>query len=602
MKFILNKIKILKDRKQIRWDHLAILLFTPVSAFLMMQWVYGGSFQAISLQAIAVNAMILALFYWLLCLLLRRIRLTSLIFHWIAAGIGAVNGFVVLNRGTPSLPWDFLAWRTALAVSGNYAFRPTLEWLVAMGLIVGMGVVFWPSIRQGQDRLQKSGMILLVLGCFCSSTWLFHPEMLNQMGIGSDVWDQAGAYQSSGIPAAFVDNLRYLDVEVPKGYSSEEWQHQLAAYQPQQMSTTLLTYQTERPHIIAIMNESWADFESYGELQFSVPITPFIQSLEGYNPAGYASVFGAGTSASEFEFLTGHTMAFLPPGSIPYQQYILDQRSSLASILKEQGYRTLAIHPGERSSWQRDLAYPRLGFDEFVSADELITEPVLSHGGYISDESLMEEIITRFEQRQEEEKLFLFAVTIQNHGGYTDPDYPSTVEVIGHEGEFALAKQYLSLLRESDQAFQKLIEYFENQDEPVLIVMFGDHQPALEQEFLDLAYGVVQSEMTMEQYMDKFRVPFVFWSNTEIPYVDSALSLNFLGQHLLDAAGVERSAYGHFLEEVEEVLPVLTFNGYFNQEHEAFSHLEKTDYQSLIEQWQLLQYGMLFEDSSFLNQ
>ena len=70
-----------------------------------------------------------------------------------------------------------------------------------------------------------------------------------------------------------------------------------------------------------------------------------------------------------------------------------------------------------------------------------------------------------------------------------------------------MAEQYLTLANETDQAFQMLVDYFSQQEEPAIILMFGDHQPSVEQEFLDKAYGVAQADMTMEQYMDKYRTP-----------------------------------------------------------------------------------------------
>ena len=76
-----------------------------------------------------------------------------------------------------------------------------------------------------------------------------------------------------------------------------------------------------------------------------------------------------------------------------------------------------------------------------------------------------------------------------------------------------MAEQYLTLANETDLAFQQLIDYFSQQEEPTILVMFGDHQPSVEQEFLDRAYGVRQEDMTMEQYMGRFRVPFVLWAN-----------------------------------------------------------------------------------------
>ena len=53
-----------------------------------------------------------------------------------------------------------------------------------------------------------------------------------------------------------------------------------------------------------------------------------------------------------------------------------------------------------------------------------------------------------------------------------------------------MAEQYLTLVNQTDEAFCRLMEYFQGVEEPTLVVMFGDHQPALEPEFLDRAYGV----------------------------------------------------------------------------------------------------------------
>ena len=97
---------------------------------------------------------------------------------------------------------------------------------------------------------------------------------------------------------------------------------------------------------------------------------------------------GRGTAKTEYEFLTGNSMAFLPSGSIPYQQYVLEPTASLASLLKENGYRTLAIHPGERTSWQRNQAYPLLGFDQFKCVEDMDV-PLTEEHGYVSRSVLL---------------------------------------------------------------------------------------------------------------------------------------------------------------------------------------------------------------------
>ena len=351
----------------------------------------------------------------------------------------------------------------------------------------------------------------------------------------------------------------------------------------------------ERPNIVAIMNESWADFAYYGNLSLSESVTDYISSLDnGVYGHAYTSVFGAGTSASEFEFLTGNSMAFLPSGSIPYQQYVLGPTASLASRLKAEGYDTLAFHPGEYTSWQRDRAYPNLGFDRYKCGADMDVPQSFEHG-YVSDQSDFEQIIWEFEHRQGDKPLFLFNVTIQNHGGYTAADYPAQVTLTDAPGKYPMAEQYLTLANKTDQAFRTLVEYFQQQEEPTIIVMFGDHQPSLEQEFLDKAYGVTQDQMDMKQYMGKYMVPFVIWANYPLPEEGPEFtSLNFLGQHLLRYAGMESTAYGDYLWQLQEQLPALTFVGYVDRKGRAYSHLETNDYTALIQDYQCVQYNNLF--------
>lgn len=165
-----------------------------------------------------------------------------------------------------------------------------------------------------------------------------------------------------------------------------------------------------------------------------------------------------------------------------------------------------------------------------------------------------------------------------------------------------MAEQYLTLANKTDQAFRTLVEYFQNQEEPTIILMFGDHQPSVEQEFLDKAYGVTQDQMTMEQYMDKFRVPFVIWANYPLELEGpQETSLNFLSQYLLSYSGIPTDSYGRFLWSLQDILPALTFVGYKDTLGAAYSHLENNGYTSLIEDYQALQYDRLFggEDSYF---
>lgn len=570
----------------------ALLLFTPVMAFYLMQFIYGGELKLYSWEVVLANAVCIAPFYYLFCGLTGRLVLGSVLTLGLAFSAGAANYFVRSFRGTPILPWDLTALRTALAVSGSYRFHVT--WRMGLVGIAAICGILWRLTRRRRRtdlriRAWWNRLGLTALGLVCAGPWLC-PEMLEEMGISPDVWDQGAAYGDQGVLAVFLCNTEFMEVEVPEGYTADD-----ARLLLEETVQAGEAKEEKSPHIIAIMNESWADFECFGNLTFNEPVMEYIHSLDGIKGYAYASVFGAGTSASEFEFLTGNSMAFLPSGSIPYQQYILAPSSSMASVLKEQGYRCVAIHPGEKTSWQRDRAYPLLGFDTFKWEDMMDVELTQRHG-YVSDYSSFEQIIYEFEHRDPGERLFVFNVTIQNHGSYTDHSYQSRIYPEGMKGAYPMAEQYLTLVNETDRAFEMLVEYFRNQEEPVVILMFGDHQPSLEQEFLDLAYGVKQEDMTMEQYMDKFLVPYVIWSNKEtLEGEGQELSLNFLGQKLLSLVGIATDDYGTFLEDFCRTLPVLTFAGYKDSQGEAYSYLETNDWPDYIERYRKVQYYHLFD-------
>ena len=576
-----------------------LMLLTPITAFYLMQFAYCGNLPwDYSLSVLLANYLCIGVVHFTLCALTNYIVLCSVITHVLCFVWGIANYYVSLFRGTPILPWDFTALGTAAAVADSYRFSLNLQMVVCLLLLAGMIFLLRKQLLRGrfrpsQKRLRlRAGYLCAIAACAYP---VLHPAALETFGIQTDVWDQSGSYSQDGALAVFLRNTQFMSVEEPQDPSAENIERIAAGVAEKEPAVSTDT----RPNIVAIMNESWADFEDFGNLSLSESVTDYIDSLDnlifGHT---YTSVFGAGTSASEFEFLTGNSMAFLPSGSIPYQQYILEPSASLASLLKENGYRTLAFHPGERTSWQRNQAYPLLGFDEFKCVEDMDV-PVTEEHGYVSDQSSFRQIIYEFEHKDPEERLFLFNVTIQNHGSYTVEDYPAEVELTDEPGKYPMAEQYLTLANKTDEAFRLLVDYFSQQEEPTIILMFGDHQPSVEQEFLDKAYGVTQDQMTMEQYMDKYKTPFLIWANYDLPDDEiPTTSLNFLGQYLLSYAGIENSLYENYLQNFQEVLPAMTFVGYIDQNGKAYSHLEQNEYTTLIEDYRTLAYDNLFGGQS----
>ncbi len=569
---------------------IAITLLTPFTTYLLMQFVLGASLSSFSFLALFCNGLCIGVVYALLCAISGRPILSSILCHSAFGIWGAANYFVSVFRGTPVLPWDLTALGTAAAVASSYDFTPTWQMTVALLLIavaIGLAIKYKKPLFDKKQRLWfrcgsvATGLVLMLLVAFT--------PLLANKEFKPDVWNQVASYKKGGAVAVFLRNLQFLEVEQPAHFDPSELEQYFSSL-PESPSSAEQT-----PNIIAIMNESWADYEEFGNLSLSKPVNEYMSTLPNSIWGHcFTSVTGAGTSLSEFEFLTGNSMAFLPSGSIPYQQYITSPVSSIVSSMKANGYRTLAIHPGEQTSWQRNLAYPLLGFDQFKSQQDL-NVPITEEHGYISDDTSFKQIIWEYENKAPNEKLFLFNVTIQSHGAYTVKDYPAEVTVKGSEGLYPKAEQYLTLVSKTDESFKQLVDYFSKQDEPTIILMFGDHQPAVEPEFLDKAFGVTQDNMTMEQYMSKYRTPFLIWANyplpeTEIP--DS--SLNFLSQYLLRYSGLPQSDYDRYLWNLHQTLPAITFVGYTDTNGKAYSHLETNDFTSLIQRYQAIQYNNLF--------
>ena len=531
---------------------------------------------------------------------------------YIAAMIyGIANSYVVRFRTNPIVPWDIFSWKTAVSVADNYDFMPDTRMFVVT-LVFFAAIVLFRFIKVKVTRLVfwkrliPAALVAVVLSLFAGT--LQQENFQNSHRLYNKLFTPVYMTDVDGMAVTFVMNLAYMSIDKPEHYSAAEAQAVLDSYgeggaMSEKSGSEAEEDDTQKeedlPNIIVMMNESFSDLSVLGEFETNEDYMPFIHSLEqgGKNTVTgmlNVSVCGGNTANTEFEFLTGNTMAFLPQGSIPYQQYILGPSDSLATLLKGYGYETRAFHPGEKTSWQRNAAYPRLGFDSFKCGEEMDVPQTEEHG-YVSDDSDFKQVIWEFEHKQEGTPLFLFNVTIQNHGAYTVEDYPAEVTVEDAPGEFPKAEQYLTLANKTDESFRQLVEYFEQQTEPTIIVMFGDHQPSVEQEFLDMAYGVSEDGMTMEQYMDKFKVPFVIWANYPLTGEQPGItSLNFLAQYVLRDAGIRTSAFGSYLWDFMKTIPAMTFAGYFDSEGNAYSHMETNAFTPKIDAYRTVQYNELF--------
>lgn len=544
---------------------------------------------------------LLSLFLWNGKLLLKTGTILCVI-------LGVAQYYVLEFRGTPLVISDLLSIGTAREVSGSYHFDVTPEMITS--LLVLAAVFLWENkIRFKKYSLRVRGLVwaALFLTGAASFGYLRTRPVLSAGDNGGFFWSLSESYRKYGYFLSTYIYEHYQIIEKPDTYSEktvrdlmEGVEQERAELEGRQEKTEEAQREETFPNIIAIMNESFTDFASVGGVETSEPVTPFLDSLKENTVRGdlYVSVFGGGTANTEFEFLTGSTMGFLPRGSTPYQAYIKEELPSLASYLKQYDYTSLVCHFANRSNWNRDRVYPLLGFDEYVSEED-VGELDCIHG-YPSDTANYREILNRYEDWKREGEtahFFCFNVTIQNHGGYTSgyrcenpPQYTG-----GQSQEDV--EEYLSLLRESDQALKNLVEYFREEAQPTVILMFGDHWPRLNNGFINSLANQTEASDSLEKNQNKYVTPFILWANYDIEEAEiGKLSANYLGSLLLKIAGIPQNGYQFFLDELSRKVPVINSLGYVDAAGNYWDSPEELDEESArwVEAYQLLQYDNLF--------
>lgn len=507
---------------------------------------------------------------------------------------GIANAYVVRFRTNPIVPWDIFSWKTAASVADNYDFMPDRRMLIVtlvfLVFIAGMRFV---KVRYGRIVCPKrwaAGLIPLVILLVFSHT-LQQESFQNSHRLYNKLFTPVYMTDVDGIAVTFVMNLAYMSIDRPDGYKVTETQEVLAAYEKDSNEEEAL------PNIIVVMDEAFSELKVLGDFETNQDYMPYLHQLQMGSENTVTgmlnvSVCGGNTANTEFEFLTGNTMAFLPQGSIPYQQYIKGERESLASYLRSLGYDTVAAHPYNAGGWERNSVYPWLGFNDSIFVSGYAGAERVRK--YVSDEACVDKIISLYEQKEEGKPLFVFNVTMQNHGGYQDSYENFAEDVFAEDLNNASLNQYLSLLKLSDEALEELISYFAKAEEKTVVVFFGDHQPSDTVAASVLARnGMAWNALTEEETKLRYQVPYVIWANYDIEEEQNAdTSANYLAAEVLARVGVPTSTYQNFLLALKEEYPIVSAVRMVNSEGMENPSLEETE---ILDTYRKLQYYQLFD-------
>lgn len=584
-----------KRTRQI-WANVWMLL-TPVILFLMMEHInnpYGNL--NIGLKYWIINVAILEIIFIFFYYICFPYRITVIIFYGIGVVFSIANYCVgIFRNGNAIMPSDISALKTAMNVSSNYKIELPINSFKWISLAIICCVVTVCVCRMIENRMKIKtriclGGLILVLTL---SGYMGIDFKNGYYKINLDYWEISNSYYKYGIPVTFLTLCQNTKVKKPENYKKESVIEVYNTYDDNNNREQNIT-DDKRPTVIAIMNESWSDLNIIHDFESNPDYMPFWHSFDTPVMKGdlLVSVHGSRTCNTEFEFLTGASMRNLPRWSYPYQQYSLKTLPSLAREFKNNGYDTVAIHPGKPENWNRKNALLNLGFDRFIDKNDFIDPEYI--GYFISDKSCYDKIIEEFKNKEKEK--FIFAVTIQNHGGYNSSRFNNDEMVqLGSElNTYTDAREYLTLIQKADQALESLFTYFEKIDEPVIICIFGDHQPYLDEEFYEKLYGHSLKELSSEEEEKRYMTPYLIWSNydTGIQKERKNTSANFLGTLLLNASGILENPFYEYIYSMQQEITEMNRDYYRTKDGVLHKSDEDDEW---LKEYQDMQYYEMFD-------
>ncbi|MGV2052160.1 LTA synthase family protein [Agrobacterium sp. 22-209-1] len=586
---------------------LANLTVASVVLVVALEWIARGSLTDVGAfltssarPGMTTIAAVLALLVALDALLGRRyLSLIAL------APLCALTGLISAQKQTylsdPLYPSDLLFGRQILELLPTMLrAQPMTAALVALGIFATIAALtgLWLLARRHSPGLswreRAAGLALalpLLAGLASLMDYSHYSWVRDRLNIIPMMWDQQENYRHNGFLMAFAFNIPMANVAAPQGYGEN------AIADLTSKPAAFAANKGDYPDVIMLMSESLWDPKRLENVKLSDDPMPTIRAKRSGNV--FSPEFGGMTANVEFEALTGFSNAFLPYGSIPYQQYIRRPVPSLASFFRGEGYSAIAMHPFQEWFWNRKQVYANFGFEEFRSEETL---PAMEkRGNFASDDALMDEIMATAEKAQN--PLFLFAVTLQGHGPYEATRYAKNT--IGIEGDLsASASQALATysqgVAEADEALLKLMRWAKKRDRETIIVLFGDHLPPLGQTFVESGYmpGMVASRRAPLEVMKKeHETPLVVWSSKKgVRKNIGTISPALLPYHVLKTAGFSDPFYTGMLGEVQQAFSVVDRHMLVTADGKAQPDwsIAANAVPEVVRDYRMLQFDMMF--------
>ncbi|MGN0466431.1 MAG: LTA synthase family protein [Lachnospiraceae bacterium] len=458
---------------------------------------------------------------------------------WILIGI--VNGVILIYRKTPFTAVDITLVKSTLPVINHYLeiWQIIAILILLVLIIIGLVCLFlYGPVEKNKNTKRNIILFLVVIACLVGVTnYGYKTEKIDKRFSNLQL-----AYRDFGVPYCFTVTMLENGISQPSRYSKKEMKS-IKKEVSKRIEKTSKKEAKKDTNVIIVQLESFFDLTAVKNISLSEdPIPNFRKYMKEYS-SGYLKmpVYGAGTINSEFEVLTGLNINYFGPGEYPYKT-ILQKKAceTIATNLKENGYKTHVIHNNNASFYDRDKTFPNLGIDEFTPI-ELIDVKKTSSLGWAKDEVLTGEIIDIL--KSSKEKDFIYAISVEGHGDYTTaPIENPQITVSGCEDEKKQNQftDYANKIYEMDKFIKQLIEAVKEYGEDTVIVFFGDHLPSLEISNKDLTYE------------SKFWTNYFIWDNIGLKREEKTMEAYQLSSYVLEKLNITTGFLNQFHQTMKD--------------------------------------------------
>lgn len=415
---------------------------------------------------------------------------------------------------------DVLLFKEAMIMTERYDLVIKKYTIIAIILTVILTIFLEKIFGKSKFNIVKqlTCVFVTILLSFISYSSIYkNQEIYDSVGNKNiiNVYIGTRNYQIRGLIYPFIYTLEDGIDKAPDNYNKKEIEDILNTYEYENIPNE------KKVNVIAIMLEAYNDFSKFKKIDFTEDIYKDFHQIQKKSLHGnlVTTIFGGGTIITERNFLTGYYNLF----------DFRKKTNSYVWYFKEQGYRTEAMHPIYGAFYNRASYNPNLGFDEYYNYENKFSKIQYD---FMQDEDFFKYIIEGYEKSKEDDvPYFNFSVTYQNHGPYSsenydDKEYYFKKGSMSNEG-YNIINQYFAGIKKTNKSLKELIEYFESEDEPVVVILFGDHNPYLG--INALAYnelGINIDTSTEDGFKNYYETPYIIYAN---PSAKEKLDNKFIG-------------------------------------------------------------------------